>query len=143
MVISYIKGADRCIFMHIYLQLYNHYITCICTHRYTHIHNGICYTMLDSFIVVFTNKFVVSSCAQKLYCIVGIFDGGESLVNLANHLQFDKLKPSKLVVTINNLLADLFIRQTLSPKSSSIHFHQTLSLPNFPLYGIHLYIRST
>ena len=37
---------------------------------------------------------------------------GESLANLANRLQFTKLKPSKLVLTINNLLADLLIRQT-------------------------------
>ena len=26
----------------------------------------------------------------------------------------------------------LFIRQTLLPRSLSIHFHQTLMLPNFP-----------
>ena len=36
----------------------------------------------------------------------------ESLANLANRLQFAKLKPSKLVVTIDNPLADLLIRQT-------------------------------
>ena len=36
----------------------------------------------------------------------------ETLANLANRLQFAKLKPSKLVLTINNLLADLLIRQT-------------------------------
>ena len=51
----------------------------------------------------------------KLHCIVGIF-GGERSANLVNHLQFDKLTPSKLVVTINNLLADLFIRQTYITK---------------------------
>ena len=33
--------------------------------------------------------------------------GGGSLVNLANRPRFAKLKPSKLVFTINNLLADL------------------------------------
>ena len=37
---------------------------------------------------------------------------GESLVNLANLPQFAKLKPSKLVFTINNLLVDLLICQT-------------------------------
>ena len=42
----------------------------------------------------------------------------ESFVNLVNHQQFAKLKPSKLVVTIDNLFADLFICQTFSPKSS-------------------------
>ena len=35
-------------------------------------------------------------------------------MNLANRLQFTKLKPSKVVVTINNPLADLSIRQTFS-----------------------------
>ena len=37
----------------------------------------------------------------------------ESLANLANHPWFAKLKPSKLVPSINNLLADLLIYQTL------------------------------
>ena len=41
---------------------------------------------------------------------------GESLANLVNHMQFDKLTLSKLVVTISNLLADLFIRQTYITK---------------------------
>ena len=36
---------------------------------------------------------------------------GESLVNLANRPWFSKLKLSKLVLTINNLLADLLIRK--------------------------------
>ena len=36
----------------------------------------------------------------------------ESLANLANHPWFTKLKPSKLVLTINNLLANLLICQT-------------------------------
>ena len=36
----------------------------------------------------------------------------ESLVNLANCPWFTKLKPSKLVLTINNLLANQLIRQT-------------------------------
>ena len=39
----------------------------------------------------------------------------ESLANLVNCLQFAKLKPSKVVVTINKPLADLFIRQTFFP----------------------------
>ena len=34
------------------------------------------------------------------------------MANLANHPWFAKLKPSKLVLTINNLLADLLIHQT-------------------------------
>ena len=33
---------------------------------------------------------------------------GESLVNLVNRPQLAKLKPFKLVLTINNLLADLY-----------------------------------
>ena len=39
------------------------------------------------------------------------------MVNLVIHPWFAKLKPSKLILTINNLLPDLLIRQT------------------FPLYG--------
>ena len=54
---------------------------------------------------------------------------GESL---ANSWWFAKLKPSILVVKINNLLADLFICQTFSPKSLSIHFCQTIPPPKFP-----------
>ena len=37
----------------------------------------------------------------------------ESLANLANSRQFTELKPSKVIVTINNPLADLFICQTI------------------------------
>ena len=44
------------------------------------------------------------------------------MANLANRLRFAKLKPSKLVVTIDNPLADLLIRQTF--------FRQTLDSPN-------------
>ena len=60
----------------------------------------------------------------------------ESLANLENHPWFTKLKPSKLVHTINNLLADLLICQTF--------FHQMLKKSKFikfppcqtiPLYG--------
>ena len=64
---------------------------------------------------------------------------GESL---ANHHRFTKLKPSKLVVITNNVLADLLICQTFLPKSFSIHFCQTLSTfakhyhrQTFPLYS--------
>ena len=48
---------------------------------------------------------------------------GESLANLANRLRFAKLKPSKLIVTIDNPMADLFIRQTF--------FHQTFENSRF------------
>ena len=39
-----------------------------------------------------------------------------NLANLANHQQFAKSKPSKLVVKIDNLIADLFIYQTFFAK---------------------------
>ena len=58
------------------------------------------------------------------------------MANLANRLSFAKLKPSKLVVTIDNPLADLFIRQTFfcqmleNSKFAKQSAHQT-----FPLYG--------
>ena len=37
---------------------------------------------------------------------------GESLANLANRLWFAKRKPSNLILKIDNLLANLLIRQT-------------------------------
>ena len=58
----------------------------------------------------------------QLYRIVGKFGRG-SLANLVNCPQFTKLKPSKLVLTVNNLLADLLIRQTF--------FHQMLEMSQF------------
>ena len=65
----------------------------------------------------------------------------ESLANLANCLWFAKLKPSKLVLTINNLLADLLIRQTffrqIVEKSQFANFYPCQT---FPLYGILYYI---
>ena len=45
-------------------------------------------------------------------------------MNLANH---PGLKPSKLVLTINNLLADPLIHQTFFAKCS-----QRVNSPNFP-----------
>ena len=45
--------------------------------------------------------------------------------SLATHQRFTIIKPSKLVVTINDFLVNLFVRQTFLPKSLSIHFHQT------------------
>ena len=53
----------------------------------------------------------------------------ESLANLMNRLQFVKLKSSKLVVTINNPLADPFIRQ--------ICFHQMLEKSKFAKFSTH------
>ena len=53
---------------------------------------------------------------------------------LANYQQFAKLKPCKLVVTINNLLANLLIRQTFLPKSLST-FTKHCHRHTFPLYG--------
>ena len=47
--------------------------------------------------------------SNLIYCIAGKFGG---LANLANRLRFVKLKSPKLVLTINNLLADLLICQT-------------------------------
>ena len=38
------------------------------------------------------------------------------MANLANRLQFAKLKPFKVVVYVNKPLADLFIRQNFSAK---------------------------
>ena len=75
-------------------------------------------------------EFIQISYSRKVWWV-------ESLANLVNHLQFAKLKPSKVLVTINNYLADLFIRQTFfrqaleKSKFTKHSFHQT-----FPLYGL-------
>ena len=61
----------------------------------------------------------------------------ESLVNLANCLQFAKPKSSKVTVTINNPLADLFICQNFS--CQMLEIHQIFSLPNFPAIHYMLY----
>ena len=58
----------------------------------------------------------------------------ENLANLANHLQFTKLKSSKLVVTINKSLADLFICQTF--------FCQTLEKSKFAKLSWHMVVAS-
>ena len=52
---------------------------------------------------------------------------GESLANLVNRPLFTKLKPSKLVLTIKNLLADLLIRQTFF-----CQMLKRVNSPNFP-----------
>ena len=65
----------------------------------------------------------------------------ESLANLENRPWFTKLKPSKLVLTINNLLADLLIHQTFfcqmfeKSQFAKLFLHQT-----FPLYTVANYI---
>ena len=62
---------------------------------------------------------------------------GESLVNLANRLRFAKLKPSKLVVTIDNPLADVFIRQTFFREMlEKGRFAKHSARQTFLLYGI-------
>ena len=57
-------------------------------------------------------------------------------MNLANRLQFAKLTPSKLVVTIDNPLADLFIRQTFFCQTlEKSRFAKYFARQTFPLYG--------
>ena len=98
-------------------HLYSMYSTWIMrpkhTHTRTHIH-----TQTHTHILLLSIYYIPYS---------GKVWRGETLANLANCPQFTKLKSSKLVLTINNLLADLLIRQTF--------FHQMLervTLPNFP-----------
>ena len=60
----------------------------------------------------------------------------ESLANLANHLCFAELKSSNLVLTINNLLAYLLIRQTFFRQMLKKSQFAKLSVHyTFPLYG--------
>ena len=62
---------------------------------------------------------------------------GESLANLANRLRFTKLKPSKVVATINNPLADLSIHQTFFCQTlEKSKFAKHSPRQTFPLYGI-------
>ena len=68
------------------------------------------------------------------YCIVGKF-GGQSLVN---HPWFTKLKLSKLVLTIDNLLAYLLIRQTFfRRKLEKSQFVKLSPNQTFLLYSRH------
>ena len=56
--------------------------------------------------------------------------------NLANHSRFAELKPSKLVVTVDNLLADLFIRQTFFRQMFRKNkFAKVSPCQTFPIYG--------
>ena len=59
---------------------------------------------------------------------------GESL---ANRLRFAKLKPSKLIVTIDNPMADLVICQTFFCQTfENSRFGKHSARQTFPLYGI-------
>ena len=61
---------------------------------------------------------------------------GESLANLANRLRFAKLKPSKLIVTIDNPMSDLFICQTFFRQTfENSRFTKHSACQTFPLYG--------
>ena len=58
-------------------------------------------------------------------------------MNLVNRPRFTKLKPSKLGLKINNVLADLLIRQTLFRQMLETSQFAKLPPPRqtFPLYG--------
>ena len=68
---------------------------------------------------------------QRAHCITvwrkTLAGAGETLVNLANRPGFAKLKPSKLVLIINNLLGNLLIRQLSFTKCS-----KRVNSPTFP-----------
>ena len=90
------------------------------------------YYMFIRYSFSYIYKINMKYLSTTIYRIVGMFDEGESLTNLANHQQFTKLKSSKLVVTINNLLVDLVIRQS--------YFHQILQPSTFTKHYRCLYI---
>ena len=64
----------------------------------------------------------------------------ETLANLANHSWFAKLKLSKLVLIINNLLADLLIHQTffrqMLETSQLANIFPCQSFPPYGSYGM-------
>ena len=63
--------------------------------------------------------------------------GWGALANLVNRPWFAKLKPSKLVLIINNLLADLLIRQTFFRQMLEMNqFANVSPRQSFPPYGI-------
>ena len=56
----------------------------------------------------------------------------ESLASLVNRSCFAKLKPSNLVLTVYNLLADLLICQIFFCQMLKKSIHKNFSPPNFP-----------
>ena len=72
-------------------------------------------------------------CTNTSYRIAGKLSWG----NLANRWWFTKLKPSTLVLTINNLLADVLICQTLFCQMlKKSQFPKLYPHQMFPLYSI-------
>ena len=63
---------------------------------------------------------------------------GESLAKLVNYLWFTKLKPSNLVLTIDNLLADLLIRQTFFYEMLENSQFAKLIPPKFSHYMVYI-----
>ena len=86
---------------------------------------------LDNTGLCYGGKYVLSLCF--LFILLLPYSGkvwrGKSLANLVNHLWFTKLKSSNLVLTIDNLLADLLIHQTF--------FHQMLKKSQFAKLSPH------
>ena len=66
------------------------------------------------------------SCITKQRNSQSVDDSNDILAKFGKSSVICQTKPSN-----NNLLADLFIHKTFLPTSLSIHFHQTLLLPNF------------
>ena len=72
--------------------------------------------LLKDLVTYFNNKTLLREWMEAIYSITRdetypVY--WESLEDLVNRPWFAKLKPSKLVLSINNLLADLLIHQTL------------------------------
>ena len=63
--------------------------------------------------MLIANCFTQDLISITKYRMEGNFGEGETLANLANRPWFAKLKLTKLVLIINNLLTDLLIPQTL------------------------------
>ena len=106
-------------------------------------HNRLLFIHLICYVVLCINKAKLTECCMQIltvymhmrwacepqHIIPYTYSGkGESL---ANHPWFAKLKPSKLVLTINNLLADLLICQTFFRQMLKESIHQTFPPPNF------------
>ena len=114
----------KVILLRIYVSMNCVYIcVCVCVCVYVCVYTCMCVCMYV--------------CVCVYVCVYVLYSGkvwrGESLTNLVNRPRFAKLKPSKLVLTINNLLADLLIHQTFFYQMFEMtQFAKLSPPPNFP-----------
>ena len=116
------KLTHSCTQAHTFSYIHKH------TWTLTHVH---AHTHASTWMHAHKHKYIHIPYSGKVW-------RGESLANLVNHPRFVKLTPSKLVFTINNLLADLLIYQTFFRQIfETSQFTKLFSHQTFLLYGTH------